>query len=298
MNSNGSVTLPVQEGEKLLTQTAVLPKTGRIVAVCGTAGNSRQEIMTAPANWEMWALSKSHEWMPRVDVIFEMHDRPYYPHVYTPDHVKWLAEQTRPIYCHSHYDDIPASIRFPREAVLEGKFSPYYSSSISYMLALAVHQRVDEIRLLGVNMATDSEYAYQRGSCEYWIGIAQALGIPVYLPGVCPLTKELTYGLDAPMRNVERKLSDWTDQIKRQIHHMYEECHNEQRRAVAEFETFLVIQDYLESKGLPTEDRTKASKTFLDSLDKRLSELGVNLNGCAGALQLLEKMHVQNGAPR
>lgn len=251
MNNNGASEQPVREEELQGTGR----KAKRIVAICGTAGNSRDEIMEAPPNWELWGLSKSYTWMPRVDVIFEMHERAHWPHVYTPEHVAWMAKQTTPIYTQRVYPDIPTSTRYPFQEVLEGRYRPYFTSSIAYMQALAVHQRVDEIRILGVNMATDSEYGYQRGACEYWIGIAQATGIPVYLPEVCPLTKGLLYGRESSMKDMVRKLQDWEDQLKRQIIKMHED--------------------------------------MIEGFGKELKDLNTNVAGCHGALQLIEKMRVQ-----
>lgn len=249
---DSTVKQPVREME---LQDQVGRKERRIVAICGTAGSSRNEIMEAPADWELWGLSKSYTWMPRVDVIFEMHERAHWPHVYTPDHVAWMAQQTAPIYTQRVYPDIPASVRFPFTDVLEGRYDPYFTSTIAYMLALAIHQRVDEIRLLGVNMSTDSEHGYQRGACEYWLGIARATGITVYLPEASPLTKGLLYGRESSMKDMDRKLKDWEDRLKQQL---------------------IAMQD-----------------DFVRLIGDKLKDLQTNITGCHGALQLIEKMRAQ-----
>ena len=38
-------------------------------------------------------------------------------------------------------------------------------------------------------MAVDTEYYWQRPSCEYFIGLARGMGITVYLPDDCDLLK-------------------------------------------------------------------------------------------------------------
>jgi hypothetical protein len=92
-----------------------------------------------------------------------------------------------------HFNDIPCSVPFPRK-VLEEKYGAYFTNTISWEIALALHIGVDEIHIYGVNMATDIEYQSQRPSCEYYIGIAKGLelatGKPkIYVPPESDLLK-------------------------------------------------------------------------------------------------------------
>jgi hypothetical protein len=96
------------------------------------------------------------------------------------EHVKWLQEATIPIYMHKHYDDIPNSIEYPLEEITE-KFGTYFTNTISFMIALALLQGYKVIHVYGVNMAVDSEYAYERPSCEYFVGLARGMGAEVFL---------------------------------------------------------------------------------------------------------------------
>jgi len=110
----------------------------------------------------------------------------------------------------------------------------------------------EEERLLGVDMATDAEYAYQRDACLYWIGIAEGRGIKVYLPKVSPLSQAFQYGWDSPVKDPRRGAMDMRDKVKTQI--------------------------------------DKDTETLLDTLRKLLEEHRRNADACTGALQLAEQM--------
>jgi hypothetical protein len=73
--------------------------------------------------------------------------------------------------------------------------SRYFTNSISFMIAYAVYEGLvcghqwDEIHVYGVDMAVGDEYIAQRPSCEYWIGIAEGMGVKVYIPDASDLCK-------------------------------------------------------------------------------------------------------------
>jgi len=99
-------------------------------------------------------------------------------------------------------DDVPMSIPLPKDLILN-KFGRYFTNSISWELALAIHEGFEEIYVFGVDMAQDEEYKEQRPSCEYFIGMARGAGIKVHLPDECDLLKSTwlyPFEDDAPFR--------------------------------------------------------------------------------------------------
>ena len=60
--------------------------------------------------------------------------------------------------------------------------TPYLESSIAYMMALAILEKVDRIGIWGVDLHCESEYVYQRPNLEYLIGLARGKGIKVFIP--------------------------------------------------------------------------------------------------------------------
>jgi len=65
-----------------------------------------------------------------------------------------------------------------------------------------------EIIVYGVDMAVGTEYAHQRPSCEYFLGLAAGLGIKVTIPDEAdPLKTRFMYGFE------ERKRSAWLKKV-------------------------------------------------------------------------------------
>lgn len=102
-----------------------------------------------------------------------------------------------PIYMQKSWDDIPNSISLPLAEITE-KFLPgpqYYTSSVAYMLGLAMLMGFKRIEFYGFDMGSDTEYHYQRANFEYWIGLAHGYGFEVLLPESTILTGKL-YGYE------------------------------------------------------------------------------------------------------
>jgi len=104
--------------------------------------------------------------------------------------VQGLNQLPCPIYMQRHHEDIPNSVAFPIELFRE-VFGDYFTCTASYMIAMAIYEGYEEIHIYGVDMAADTEYASQRPSCEYFIGIAEGKGIKVVIPLDSDLLKTL-----------------------------------------------------------------------------------------------------------
>lgn len=165
-------------------------KERRVVAIAGHAPSSREGVNAEPDSVEIWGLNEGWTFMRRWDKWFEIHN-----HEVTPGRWAEIAKLDCPVYMREVNAEIPKSVKFPMEAVTE-KWGLYLSSTIDYMLALAIYEGVDEVHLHGVDMSAHSEYAYQRPSCEYWLGIAKGLGMTVVLPNASPLLRAPLYGVE------------------------------------------------------------------------------------------------------
>ena len=105
----------------------------------------------------------------------------------TPHHLRWLAKCGVPVYTKELDERIPTSVRYPIEEVterfgipdLDGKKRPYLTSSGDYMVALALLEGVDEIRIAGIELVIGTEYAHQRPGFEFWLGRALGMGVNV-----------------------------------------------------------------------------------------------------------------------
>src|SRR5215467_7046976 len=120
----------------------------------------------------------------RVSRVFELHDWAVIQGEDNGTHVPTLAKLTIPVYMQARRPEVPTSLAYPLEAMCSEFALPhtpkaYFTNTISYMVALAITEGFAEIQLFGVDMAQDTEYASQRPSCEFFLGIAVGRGVRV-----------------------------------------------------------------------------------------------------------------------
>lgn len=132
--------------------------------------------------WEIWACGPTNVDLPRIDVFFEIHsmDTTLREQQYR-SFMRWCAKHPK-IYMQDHWPEFPGSIAYPK-AEMFAKFGPYFfTSSIAYMLALAIDKKPEAIGLFGIDMSAGDEYGYQRAGCHHFIHEAQKLGIDFVVP--------------------------------------------------------------------------------------------------------------------
>lgn len=201
-------------------ETVPTPRTKRKIGIVGYTGSRRLAPYGDP-EWELWGLNNLHLAedidVTKFDAWFDLHPRTDI--VKDEVHRRWLEGGSAGLPCFVWGDsngeppaDWPKAVAFPQQHILES-FPPYFTNSISWMTALAItllQQRADEagvgleeceLGVWGVDMATDGEYAAQRPSCEFFIGVAMGLGLQVTIPESSDLLKAASlYGLEtSPM---------------------------------------------------------------------------------------------------
>lgn len=146
-------------------------------------------------------LNELHKYVPRWDVWFELHDEDTLG-VTKRDltdgeqkrHLEWLSkDHGKPIFVQDQFCDgrFPSAARYPRDAMIQ-TYGRYFTSSIGYMLAWAMHPEygnADWIGLYGIDLASDVEYMHQRPNAEYLIGLARGMGKTVIVPPTSALLK-------------------------------------------------------------------------------------------------------------
>ena len=171
---------------------------------------------------DIWACNEFYLVGPRIDVLFELHSRHEVENKErNRNHLGWLQTATIPIFMTHHFSDIPMSIPFPKDRIVE-KYGSYFTNTISWQIALAIEMGYKEIYLYGINMANDDEYKSQRPSVEYFIGLARGLGIKVHVPDECDICKSwYLYGFENEHSSV----------IAKRLNHFLEENRAKQRAA-------------------------------------------------------------------
>lgn len=176
------------------------------IAILGSAPSSVRLAPYGDASWEIWGCSPGvYAVAPRVEVWFELHrweppvlgradmQKPWF----SPEYCAWMAQRPK-VYMADKVPEIQGSIRLPQEELLRKYGSYFFTSSIAWMLAMAIESILahresnknspqqsnekDHIGLWGVDMAANEEYADQRPGCQFFIQIAHQLGIEVTIP--------------------------------------------------------------------------------------------------------------------
>ena len=190
------------------------------IGIIGYTGSRRLAPYGDP-EWELWGLNNLHlaeDIDPsKFDAWFDLHPRTDI--VKDEVHRRWLEGGSAGLSCFVWGDaegappaEWPNAVAYPTQHILDS-FPGYFTNSISWMMALAItllQQRAEEqgltladceLGVWGVDMATDGEYAAQRPSCEFLLGIAMGLGLKVEIPDSSDLLKTASlYGLEtSPM---------------------------------------------------------------------------------------------------
>lgn len=183
---------------------------------------SRVEAPSQDPTWEIFGVNDVYFHTPRVTRTFELHHLKGLVEAgrRNAQYMEWLAKGKQPVYVIQPRPEFPSTLAFPFELLREAFPRAYFTNSIAWMTAFAtllltepadladgrkarVARAGAQLALFGVDMAAETEFAAQRPSCEYFVGIAEGAGVDVYIPDTSDLCKAgALYGIDttAPMR--------------------------------------------------------------------------------------------------
>lgn len=152
-----------------------------MLALLGTADT----LGAAPyedTNFEIWGVAQTTTYpvFKRADLLFELHAPEYWR---DKNVLARLRKWEGPTVMQRHYSEIPRSIAFPLETILQ--YRRYHTTSITYMLALAYHSflktgKPKHVAMFGVHMEAREEYTEQRPCCEYWLGRMEGAGMDIF----------------------------------------------------------------------------------------------------------------------
>lgn len=147
---------------------------------------------------EIWTFNHlMFERTPRFNRYFDLH----IPHKNWfnsfPEYTEFLKENQKKLYIMGEHPDFPNANIIDWEKMLKKFRHSYFTSSIAWLIAIAIYEKYNEISLYGVDLIRSDEYAEQKPCIEYWIGYAEGKGIKVNIQDSSNLMrpKEL-YGID------------------------------------------------------------------------------------------------------
>lgn len=184
-------------------------------------GDSMSLMYDLPPEVPIWSMNAAESYdFPRIDALFEMHK--LRDLVLETRRIKNLRkEHEYPVYMLQRYPFFPASVAYPKDAILDSVFqyvfrgskhAKYFDASLTYMLALAVLVGHTKIHVFGFGLMTDTEYTYQRPGAFGLIMWAAGKGVKVMLPDDTKLLPDTLYGYEdyqsISRQNCEQWLQD------------------------------------------------------------------------------------------
>jgi len=160
------------------------------VAIVG-GGPSRRLAPYSDPSWEIWAFSSRLYRYPRVTRWFELHamtdlrqqlatKRPGRRSF--PGYMRYMRRLNCPVYMQRKHPAIPNSVTFPAKR-LQREFGRCFTSTASYLIALAIVEGYDTIGLWGIDVRR-KEYLRQKPAIRYLLSVARQRGIEVqFAPG-------------------------------------------------------------------------------------------------------------------
>ena len=158
------------------------------IAILGSAPS----IKDAPnTGWEKWSIMSNWQntnLMVPVDKWFEFHSIAHLKKVGIRDEVLKELEGMENLWM---LEPAYGAKRFPKEQVL--KLGNYFTSSIAWLVGLAILVKPETLGLFGCDLLLKEEYQRQRPCVEHLLGYARGIGINIVLPSSCPLLKGPLY---------------------------------------------------------------------------------------------------------
>lgn len=129
------------------------------LALVGFAASSKDLAPFDDPTWEIVGLNQLYRHIPRADRWIEIHANWNEHVVEGTDHHKWLAEAPIPIYMAERVPSIPNSVKFPLDRIMkQGGHPDYFTSTVAFVIALAIEEGFKEIGLWGIDLIVGDEY--------------------------------------------------------------------------------------------------------------------------------------------
>lgn len=294
------------------THPPLLSSPEKKIAIFGTTPSRMEGPIQDNTGWERWTIGPggkdTHSW----ERLFEVHHRwpedfkgyladlsilkpPKYVYSLSPMPglmAKWKLEHGKSDedYAKEIPGDWSGNVVIPRAHLEERYGRTWFSSSISWLMALAIEEGATDIGLWGIDLESGEEYTAQFIGGRHFIDLARLVGINVHLPQGCGLMREPT---PYPNRyethfalHTERKLK-WLTQMLVQMEGEYEARSADMHRCEGGLLT-------MRGHGAP-EDEIKAREKELMEINRHVGHLAASINRIKGeqsATEYYRRMYV------
>lgn len=212
----------------------------KTLVIMGTHPNGLKSFDWERTDCDIWMFNEAPNikvegklLYPKSDAVFQLHHEAIWKNPKNrvdEDHFKWLTSGKTPtVYMQDAYKNVPKSKKYPIEEVLslvenveivafgKKKNFRYFSSSPDFALALAAKmckhgRKYNRIEIHGIELATESEYQFQKTGFGFWTGYLAALGVKVIIYNSIFDTPMYGYEGDAAISSeyLAKRISDLT----------------------------------------------------------------------------------------
>ena len=304
--------------------TAVVTKPSRKIAIFGTTPSRMEGPVNGQNDWERWTIGPggkdTHGW----DRLFEIHgtwpeDFKGYLNdlskIKSPQSVYTLWPMTSKMeeWAHGHNKDVKwlsetiegdwsSNVVVDRDALYEKYGRMWFSSSISYCLALAIDEGATDIGCWGIDLESGEEYISQHMGCKHFLDLAKAVGINLHFPAGCGLMRDLNPYPDRYETHLAltlEKKHKWLGGIIAQQEPQYENLKADLHRQEG---ALLCIRNIVARAGgkditLKPEElaaEMKGGEAHLNKINQELGQAAANINHLKGeqsATQYYRRMY-------
>lgn len=150
-----------------------------IIGTASSCGDAPYDLKLAGEDdymYDIWGINTAlvNEKVKRLDVCFEMHPKRYWGQLPVMERLNDFGKR---VVMQEHVKEIPNSEAYPREAIKKKYHidamgeNLYATNTVTWMILLALEEGYTDISLYGIHMAHETEYAYQRASCSWILGV-------------------------------------------------------------------------------------------------------------------------------
>jgi hypothetical protein len=216
----------------------------KTVAIVGSHPDTKGDAPFEDKSIPIWIFNEagSGKWCERCDAVFQMHIPELYRSTQNrvdAKHFEWLQNTKATVYMQDVDPDIPTSVRYPLQEIADKYLggNKFFLSSIDYALALALYQGYKCILIYGIEMASNTEYHYQRQGTRVWLSIAHALGVQVETFGKLNVYDRPCYGYEGIITQDPEDLQKRVRELVHQVDDQREKVFSAERRLGKSYNT-------------------------------------------------------------
>lgn len=170
-------------------EAGLIERTRDKLAIVGYATSSRDLAPFDDPAYDIAGLNQIYRFLPREDVHMDIHVNWYEENVEGTDHKGWIRNCGIPVLMTQTSPDLPTSVRYPIEQIIQ-LGTDYLTSSVAFYIAWGIYQGYKEIALFGIDLVVGTEYEFQKACAEFWLGVAHGKGIDLRIPPQSALLKQ------------------------------------------------------------------------------------------------------------